>query len=378
MDPNIAAKHKIVILGGYGNFGKRISHLLLKEHCILYIAGRNLDKAQRMVQELSQYQPHALLEPVALNWRADNFQQLLKHVQPTLLIHCAGPFQEQDYTVARTCIELGIHYVDLADGRHFVTHIDQFDKQAKIKGCVIISGASSVPGLSSVVVDNFVQEFKHLRSIMCGIASGNKTERGNATIEGILGYVGKPFQRLENKQWQTVYGWQDLHRFNYGKELGWRWHANCDIPDLALFPQRYPKVETVTFYAGLEVALLHFTMWLMSWLVRSHLIANWAPLAKGIIALSSAFKYFGTDQGGMVVQMQGTNNQDKPQTITWLLTAKNGNGPYVPTIPCVILAKKILRGEISAGARPCLGLFNLKEFEEIAKFWHITHDAKEQ
>jgi hypothetical protein len=43
--------------------------------------------------------------------------------------------------------------VDLADGRDFVCGIDVLDPQAKAAGVLLLSGASSVPALSSAVVD---------------------------------------------------------------------------------------------------------------------------------------------------------------------------------------------------------------------------------
>jgi uncharacterized protein YbjT (DUF2867 family) len=36
---------KVLILGGYGNFGKRIAHLLTRHNVPVIIAGRDADKA---------------------------------------------------------------------------------------------------------------------------------------------------------------------------------------------------------------------------------------------------------------------------------------------------------------------------------------------
>jgi hypothetical protein len=37
---------------------------------------------------------------------------------------------------------------------------------------------------------------------------------------------------------------------------GTRWMVSVDVPDLELFPKRY-GVRNATFYAGLELSLLH-------------------------------------------------------------------------------------------------------------------------
>jgi hypothetical protein len=87
-------------------------------------------------------------------------QEALRDLRVGTVIHTAGPFQGQDYTVARAAIDAGCHYVDLADGRQFVTGIVALDAAAKSRGLTSASGASSVPALSSAVVDHYLPEFK--------------------------------------------------------------------------------------------------------------------------------------------------------------------------------------------------------------------------
>lgn len=108
-----------------------------------------------------------------------------------VVVNTCEPFQTSDYGVARACIEHRVHYVDLADGRDFVTGIMSLDGAAKRAGVTTISGASTVPGLSSAVVEHYVHEFAAIDELVFGISPGQKAERGLATTEGILTYVGK-------------------------------------------------------------------------------------------------------------------------------------------------------------------------------------------
>lgn len=368
----------ILVLGGYGNFGKRICATLAKEASLqIVIAGRNINKAKELANRIQHEIPQSNIQPFLLDWQAANFKERLKESHADIVIHAAGPFQDQTYKVAETCIDLKIHYLDLADGRNFVTHIKQLNEKAVENGVVVISGASSVPGLSSVVVDTYAPEFAILREVDFGIAPGNKAERGNATIAGALTYSGKPFQRLEFGEWKTVYGWQNLHQYYYGDNLGMRWHANCDVPDLTLLPERYPTLKTVVFYAGLEVSILHYLMWNMSWLARLKLIKNLSLFHKPITAVSNWFNHLGTDAGGMYLRMYGTNLRYQPLEVKWTLVAEKGDGPYIPIIPSVILVKKIIQGMIPPGAQPCLGMFTLADFDQIAGSWHIYHTVEE-
>ena len=150
--------------------------------------------------------------------------------------------------------------------------------------------------------------------------------------------------------------------------------ANCDIPDLELLPKYFPGVNNVTFQAGLELKLFHFSMWLMSWCSRLKIVNNWASHTDVIFNLSQYFDSFGKGDGGMFIRMTGNDNENKPCEVEWTLIAENYVGPYIPVIPAVILASKIARRDsLPAGAIPCINLFSIDEFDAIAKQWNIYH-----
>ncbi len=377
MDPQ--PKTTVVVLGGYGNFGRRISRLLAQDANLhVIIAGRSEKKAQDLLKLLKINNPSATLSAQALDWQQADFSQLLKATNAKILIHTAGPFQGQQYQVANACIEQSIHYLDLSDGREFVNNIVELDEKAKKQQVAIISGASSVPGISSCVVEQFAPKFGILREIDIGIAPANKMDRGEALMKSILGYTGKPFLRLDKGRWITVYGWQDAHRHYYGDNLGLRWHANLDVPDLDLYPKKYPTLNTVAFYAGLEVPFLHLAMWHMSWLSRAKIIRNWSFFHKSILAMSRWFKNFGTESGGMHVRLRGSSLRYQPLEINWTVVAEKGHGPYLPIVPCLILVKKLIDGEVEPGARPCYGMFSLEEFEKAISSWSIYSTVEEK
>ncbi len=251
---------KVIVLGGYGNFGKKIvEHLLDMTTLIIVIAGRNKTKAQACVDELSIIS-QAQLVPLAIDIYASDFAIQLQELVPDLVIHTSGPYQQQDYLVARACINAGAHYIDLADDRRFVCDIVELEQLAKQQGVLVVSGASSVPGLSSAVIDQYRQQFSSLTHVEMAIAPGNKATRGTATVKSILSYTGHPFSVFSRGKQQSVYGWMSAKKQDFGDIVGKRWLANVDVPDLELFPSRYQVKDTVSFQAGLELPILHLTM----------------------------------------------------------------------------------------------------------------------
>lgn len=67
---------------------------------------------------------------------------------------------------------------------------------ARAPGVSVISGASTVPAVSSAVVDKFAPRFRRLDGIQIGISSGSRTP-GLATVKGVFSYCGKPFNCWE-------------------------------------------------------------------------------------------------------------------------------------------------------------------------------------
>ncbi len=54
---------------------------------------------------------------------------------------------------------------------------------------------------------------------------------------------------------------------------------------------------------------------------------------------------------------------DDAHTRSWFIVAFDGDGPQIPTVPAIVLAKRLVRGEISdRGATPCVGLVTLDEY----------------
>src|SRR4030095_1774528 len=131
-------------------------------------AGRNLPMATASAYQLGLTADHAR----ALDATNPQLALQLRKLGVGTLINTAGPFQEQGYEVARACIKAGCNYLDLADGRAFVTGIVKLDAEARTAGVSVISGASTVPALTSAVVDRYLGQFARLDAIRIGLTSG--------------------------------------------------------------------------------------------------------------------------------------------------------------------------------------------------------------
>lgn len=360
---------RIVVIGGYGNFGARICRGLAPDPALDVVAtGRNPASAPRDFHERN-------IRTAALDIQRANWTEDLRALAPDLVIHCAGPFQQQGYNVAHATLACGAHYIDLSDGRHFVEGFSAaMNEEAQRAGRMAICGASTLPGLSSAVVDEFLPSFSRLDSIDTVIAPGQHAPRGVATLRAVLSYAGKPFDVWNEGRWQAMRGWLRLKKVDMAT-LGSRLSAVCDVPDLALFPDRYPGIQHAGFRAALEVGLQHRALAVMAWVQRLGIDLPIKTLAPFMEHVAGYFNVIGSGNGGMTVTLTGAGVQtgNAPLVIRWSLVAPNNHGPEIPCIPAILLARKIAAGKLNQpGATTCMGILKLREFEpEFAK-WGIS------
>jgi saccharopine dehydrogenase-like NADP-dependent oxidoreductase len=353
--------HTVLVLGGYGFFGQRISAALASTASLrVLIAGRDLARARAVAATIGVPFKHAL----ALNAHAADLVENLRRLQVDVLIHAAGPFQGQNYSVPRAAIEARCHYIDLADGRQFVAGISSLNAEALAARVSIISGASSVPALSSAVIERYLPRFGRLDAIHMGISSGARAP-GLATVRGVFSYGGKPIRSWQAGRWVDAHGWQNLCRHEFPRPLGKRWLGSCDIPDLELFPARYPTVRTVSFQAGFASDLGHLVVWGLAGLVRAGMVRDMAVFARPLNRLSRWMEPIVSDKGGMFVTLEGEGTDGEPLRINWNLIAENNHGPHIPCGAAIALARKIGSGALlPTGATPCMHFLTVEEFLE--------------
>lgn len=360
---------RVLVLGGYGNFGKIIvSRLLQIEGIEVIIAGRNLQKAEALAVKLGA-------ESVKIDANQHDLANELIRLKTDVLISTAGPFQGQDYTVAKAAMAASCHYIDLADARKFVCGITELDDEAKEKNLFVCAGASSVPGLSSAVVDAFLPEFQALESIDHGISSSEKTP-GVSTLEAVLHYCGRPIKIWRNHQWQNVYGWQNLRSYRFRKAIERRFIGNCEVPDLTLFPLRYFGVSHVSFSAGVGLKTTQFGTWIFSWLVRVGLIRQPQKFSKILHKGAVLMEPLGNGLSGMFVRMQGLGQDQQPLEVLWELVAFDNEGPNIPCIAAIALIRKLKAGTLHVrGAMSSIGLVTLNEYLFELKEFPIEIDV---
>lgn len=364
---------RVLVLGGYGGFGGRISRRLAAEGRSVLVAGRSAAKAEAFCRSGPG------LTPVVFD-RSDITTALSRYM-PDLLVDASGPFQSMDLAIPRACIAAGVHYCDIADSTAFVRAISELDHAARARGVAAISGASSVPALSGAATRELSAGIDRISAVEIAISASNRAAAGPAVAAAILAQVGLPFRIWRNGREITAFGWQEPIRTDFfvsgHRPLHGRWVALVDVPDVALTPGRLEGKPSVTFRAGTELGFQNLALWLLSWPVRWGWFASLAALRRWIAPLQFVSSRLGSDRSAMSVRLFGLAG-DKRIERCWTLIAERGDGPEIPALAVPPIAARILSGQERPGARDAGQSLSLADFEPAFSELAIVQASEER
>jgi hypothetical protein len=101
----------------------------------------------------------------------------------------------------------------------------------------------------------------------------------------------------------------------------------------------------------------------MSGLVRLGIVSRLEKFAGPLLKISKIFDPLGTDVSGFYMQFSGQGKGDTRKTLLFEIIARDGQGPYIPSMPAILMAKKLANGQVSQrGASACIGFISLQEY----------------
>ena len=357
---------RVLIIGGYGNFGSRLARLLYADPRFqLLIGGRSLEKAAAFTATLG-----GRAEAVLFNRDGDIPAQLRARA-PTVVIDASGPFQimgDDPYRVPQAAIALGIDYADLADSRAFVSGIVALDEAAKAADVFVLSGLSSLPALSFAAIEKLAGNFDEVHHIASGIAPSPHAGIGLNVVKAIASYGGKPVEVMQGGKSSAGYGLIDAENMVIAPPgclpLRRRQFVLADAPDLDLLSRRFQGLQSSFTGAGTEPQILQRLLRLLARLVKLRLLPSLLPFAPLIHGASRRIA-FGEHRGGMFVRLRGTGHDGNPLEASWHLTADGDDGPNIPVVGAEAVLRTLADGvRPPSGARPAAGAVALEAFDE--------------
>ena len=348
-------KRKILILGEAGGFTRRIGVALAhvpEIECVLGL--ERTREAAQLAQELGVgFAPVTPGDPVSL-------REALAGV--FAVINLRGPFEVANYPVAEHCADLGVHYLDPADGRDYVNGIERLARRAERSGSLIVAGASVAPAVSAALVELLAPEFDEIREIHVFLTPGLNDQRELATVRSVLSFASGSMRIRKRGRWKSAHWSTRPEKVDFPAPVGRRLGYLSDLPDLDLFP-RYYDAQTVIARAGLPSRVLNVLMSVLSWLRHRGAFEELPRAAAWLIRALAALSRPGGASAGLRVLMRGTKGGEETAHVAYLI-ARAADGPAIAAAPLIALVKKWVRAGVPrAGALPCIGLLSLEEIK---------------
>ena len=355
---------KILIIGGYGTFGRRIAGQLKGETGLeITIAGRSFEKATELCNHLNGGLAHYLPLKLDRNEIALTFK-------PDLIIDASGPFQiYKDQPVIDYALAHKIHYADLSDDGAFVSSVRARQDDAHQAGVMLVSGLSTCSVLSAIGLRLIEERIGPVQDVTIGIGPSPKADLGRNVVAAVANYAGQTrVSVLRNGKAELAAGLTEVRRETICvpgqlplKQLPF---ALADAPDAHSLPTEFQALQNIWTGAGTQPVFLHRCLIGLARLRHSLGKGSLAPFSD-LFHRGKGFFRRGDHRGGMFVL--GKNEKARA---SWHLIAEGDDGPYIPTLPAIALIRKLSAGtSITPGAYSGEALIDLQDLKpEFARF----------
>lgn len=199
----MTTKRSVLILGGYGAVGREAALALAERPGTkVIVAGRNPAQA-RPIPGVTSVRVDAA-DPADLAASLNGV---------TTVLMCA---ETGNASVARTCLERGIGYVDVSASPDVLAAIEELDDLATARGATAALSVGLVPGVSNLLA-RVVAERSPGNGLDIGVLLGSGERHGSAAIAWTLDGLGT----LDGSWTMTFpepYGARTVHRFPFSDQ----------------------------------------------------------------------------------------------------------------------------------------------------------------
>lgn len=298
----MSSTKKILIVGGYGEAGKRIAEILLSQtQCSLSIAGRSRTKAHDCIQALSRNYDGKRLHFIEIDVLSVDFHSVLR--ENSLLIMAVALPVRKVRNLMDALLKHQTHYIDLSPSseksRLFKMYQDRF-KKANLC-CILDAGAD--PGLPGLVARCVAQQHPSPRSLELA-ATYSSDEIGQAGAVDILNTDTNSARFFRKGFWRKTFPLA-VKTFHFPAEFGKRYCLPLYLEEYREIPIDFPLRKIRTYHTAYNIpANLVFLLFKLS---RGRLL----PLNTAGRCFRSAIKRFTLKPFGLAVvaQVQGNNQQ---------------------------------------------------------------------
>lgn len=252
-------REKLVILGGYGNTGIKIAHLMLKHtDAEITLAARNSEKLSLSRLHLSQKYPGKNVSTVYAD--ASDRRSLLKAFEGSTMVVVASGTAQYASTVARAALEAGIDYLDVQYSTQKLEALYSLEKEIEENRRCFITDGGFHPGLPAAIVRYGALRFDRLQTAIVGSVIRQDWENleiaPSTEREFVQELVDTQTLFFKDGAWKKGSMWstRDFIKMDFsgppGQEerFGGRTCVPMFFEELRPLPEVYPSLKHLGFY----------------------------------------------------------------------------------------------------------------------------------
>lgn len=283
----------VLVLGGYGAVGSAVCEELKSIFPgRIVVAGRNLQKAQRLAQRLGERVEPAQVDAA----EPSTYQDLLRRT--SVVVNCV---ERNNFTVAEQCLAHSVHYIEVSATVQLLEQLQSLQPEAERANATAVLSVGVAPGLTNLLARYARSRLGPLAEADLFVLLGLGEVHGEAAIRWTLQNLGKRFPIVSGGIRSEMRSFGEGRSTKMPEPFGKRTAYRFDISDQHTLPHTL-GIETVNTWLCFDSRLATHLLRLFVSLRLSSFLPLWR--ASGLIAkFSGWFKLGGT---GFVVQVDAT------------------------------------------------------------------------
>jgi saccharopine dehydrogenase-like NADP-dependent oxidoreductase len=339
----------ILIVGGYGNVGRRISSTLGERFPgRVLAAGRNYAKARELA--ISTGMKVRPLQMDVLTFQEGT--RLPEDVR--LVVMC---LDLPDATFVGKCLQQGVHYVDISANYSLLSQIELLDPVAKQHNATAVLSVGLAPGLTNLLASHCKLKLDELKRADIFILLGLGEAHGEAALRWTIENFNSAFTVFENGVVKQVASFHEAKRTVFPEGVGERTAYRFNFSEQHVLPGtlRIPSASTwFCFDSSLTTHL--FAFFEKTGLLN---LLRFGPVRESLVKVFRTLQ-FGSDMFVMKVDAQGTANGRE----AFYECSASGYGEGSGT---ALIASEVARSLFSRSFTP--GVFHIEQLFDPAEIF---------